>query len=215
MLREQGVVLVWLAQINEQWKDGIYEQSVKLLDIDLRQPLAKTEGVDGTQERSSLLPTSNARVPNTSFTSTRSQSQQPPHVNVNLPSTKHERDTKQENLVIRPTRSQSTRSTRGRGDHVRLSSRKHEHTVMTSTLESHLSRRSRDRGDPRNVAMRQAKLRYEQEKLAIQQQDQQKPANLIEIVSENSPHEFGRASPIASITWTQSINDSSQQGLAR
>jgi len=200
MLREQGVVLVWLAQINEQWKDGIYEQSVKLLDVDLRQPLAKTEGVDGTQERSSLLPTSNARVPNTSFTSTRSQSQQPPHVNVNLPSTKHERDTKQENLVIRPTRSQSTRSTRGRGDHVRLSSRKHEHTVMTSTLESHLSRRSRDRGDPRNVAMRQAKLRYEQEKLAIQQQDQQKPANLIEIVSENSPHEFGRASPIASIT---------------
>lgn len=86
---------------------------------------------------------------------------------------------------------------------------------MTSTLESHLSRRSRDRGDPRNAAMRQAKLRYEQEKLAIQQQDQQKPADLIEIVSENSPHEFGRASPIAGITWTQSINGSSQQGLAR
>lgn len=222
MLREQGVAPVWLAQINEQWKDGIYDQSVRLPGVDLRQPLAKAaeSAPDGTQERSSL-PTFNAKVPSTSFTSSRSQpQQQQPQVNVNLPSTKHERDTKQEHLVTRPTRSQFPRSTRGRGGHVRLSTRKHEHVVTTTTSQSQVSRRSRGRGDTRNAAMRQAKSRYEQEKLAIQQQDQQiqdqqKPADLINMVSVNSPREFGRASPVTGMTRRQPINLSSHQGLAQ
>jgi len=214
MLREQGVAPVWLAQINEQWKDGIYEQTVRLPGVDLRQPLAKTEA----QERSSLLPTFNAKNPTTSFTSSGSQSQsqqQPPQVNANLPSTNHERDTHQEHLVTAPTRSHFSRSTRGRLGHVRPASRKHEHALMTRTLKSQLSRRSRGRGDPRNTAMRQAKLRYEQEKFAIEQQDQQEPVDLIDVVSENSPRRFGRASPVAGMTRIQPISLSSQQGLVQ
>lgn len=218
MLREQGVAPVWLAQINELWKDGIYEQTVRLPGVDMRQPLAKPEA----QERSLLPPTSNAKNPTTSFTSSSSQSQsqpqqqqQPPQVNVNLPSSSHERDTHQEHIVTGPRRSHISPSTRGRLGHVRPSSNKSEHALMTRTLKPQPSRRSRGRGDPRNTAMRQAKLRYEQEKLAIEQQDQQEPVDRIDVVSENSPHGFGRASPVANMTRTQPINLSSQQCLVQ
>ncbi len=211
MLREQSVAPVWLPQINEQWKHGVYEHSVRLPGVDLRQPLAKTEGAtDATQERYS--PTSNAKLP-FSFTSSRSRPPPPP-ANVNLPSAIHDCDTKQEHPVTRATRSQFSHSTstRGNGGHVRLSSRKHE-LVVTRTLSSHSSRGSRGQINPRHAVMKQAKLRYEQEKLAIQQQDQQKPVDLINVDSENSPSEFGRASPVAGMTRTQPINLSPQHGF--
>ena len=192
MLREQGVAPVWQPQINEQWKHGTYERSVRLPSVDLRQPLAKTEGAaDGTPERSSKAKLS------TSFTS--STSKQPPQAKVNLPSTK------QEQLVTELTRSQFARSTQVRGGHVGPPSRKLEHAVSKSS-KSQLSRRTRGRGDSRNVMMRQARLRYEQEKLAIQEQHQQKPAGSIDVIPKNLPTEVRRGSPVAGTTTIQRAN---------
>lgn len=198
ILREQSVVPVWLPQINEQWKDGRYEQSVRLPRMDLRQPLAKPEAaINGKQEqRSGPSSVSNTTVIN-SFTSS-SKTNPQPRTRVKLPSTGREPTPIHKFLVAVPTKTHFPRSTRGRDGQLRLRPRNHEPTV-TRISKSQFSRCTRGRGDSRNAAMRQAKLRYEQEKLALQQ-DQQILSESLNVYPGSLGHGFGGVRCVAGMT---------------
>ena len=198
ILREQSVVPVWLPQINEEWKDRTYEQSVRLPRVDLRQPLTKTEApIDGSQEqRSGLLSVSNTEVIN-SFTSSSTTNPQV-RTRVKLPSTRHEPTPRHKRLVAVPIKTHCPHSTRGRDGQLRLRPRNHEPTV-TRNSKSRFARSTQGRGDSRNAAMRQAKLRYEQEKLALQQ-DQQNPAESLSVYPGSLGHGFGGTRSVAGIT---------------
>ena len=202
MLREQGVVPVWQPQINEQWKHGIYQQSVRLPSVDLRQPLAKLEAATyGTQQ----LPSASSPEFIRSFT-TDSQSTLKPQTKVKLPSTttstikdecpatqrctsKPGRTTVQQQPAFIPARPRFPRRARGGSGRVRLSSKKRE-WIVTSTFNSLQTRRTRGQGGRQSANMRQAKLRYEQEKLAMLHSQQSRPDPL-GIVSETSQSKVG------------------------
>ena len=207
MLREQAVVPVWQPQINEQWKYNIYKQSVRLPSIDFRQPLAKTEvATNGTRELPSDINNKFTR----SFTPTsRSKSQSQAKVKLPSASTKPERSDINKQLPATHTKPPFPRRTRARGGHVRLSSRKQEFVVANTSKHQH-SRHTRDRGHRRNAKMRQAKLRYEQEKLAMLQDQQNQPDSLGK-VSDAFRGGVGRASPVPSLACMHQINSSSPQ----
>ena len=218
MLREQGVAPVWQPQINQEWKYGVYQQTVRLPSVDTRQPLVKSEAAaEGPQECSPSM--FNAKPPITTLftsagitttTTTTLPSPSPSHsqTKVNLPSIQHEQPSSKSHLAVKPKKPHPILHTRGRYGHLKLSSRKpHEHAV-TKVSKTHLSRASQGRNNPRNELMRQARLRYEQEKLAIlqqaQQQDVDSPVDNPKITS--IPSRVGRTSPVEGVNPIQRPN---------
>ena len=193
VLREQAVVPVWQPQINEQWKYDIYKQSVRLPSVDMRQPLSKSEvATDGTRE----LPSDTNVVFTHSFTSTsKPESQRQAKVKLPSTSTKHERYATTKQLHTTNAKPPFPRRTQARGGLMRLSSTKHDFPV-TNLNKCKYTRGTRGRGDLRNAKMRQAKLRYEQEKFAMLQEQQKRPDSLV-TVSGDSSGDIVQASPVA------------------
>ena len=212
MLREQGVAPVWQPQINQEWKHGIYQRTVRLPSVDTRQPLTKAEAAADSLPAYSPSPPPSFKtkdsIAGASFTSPKDTTLLlPSQTKVNVPPAQHKQPSNRDKLSDNFKQLVSALHTRskGRDGHSRLSSTKQHDLSKTRILKTQSLRDPRRRDGPRNGLMRQARLRYEQEKLAVSEEHQQQHGGSPKLDPTITSYTIGvgRASPFASNTSVQ------------